>query len=122
MFNIAAETPNPINPIAGQSVLIWLREPLRKSGYQTTSPEAEDWGWYIDVTDGHASYLVGASGDAADAAALVEWTIQVVKHRSFIEKVTGAKRMAADDSLSAVIERTLRAEPEIGAVEVEKGA
>lgn len=43
-FDTAAETPNPINPIAGQSVLLWLGEQLRGSPYTATTPAAEDWG------------------------------------------------------------------------------
>ena len=49
-FDVSAETPNPINPIAGQSVLTWLRAELAKAQYTATEPDTEDWGWYIDVT------------------------------------------------------------------------
>jgi hypothetical protein len=37
-FDVAAETPNPINPIAGEGVLNWLREKLRSAGYDVTAP------------------------------------------------------------------------------------
>jgi hypothetical protein len=121
-FDVTGEASNPINPIAGQGLLAWLREILRSSGYQATLPEPEDWGWYMDVSNGQATYLVGASGDPGEPAATVEWTIQVHKHRSFIEKITGAEKMAADDALSALIERIVRAEPEVAGVEVERGA
>jgi len=46
-FDIRRETPNPINPIAGESVLPWLRESLKSRGYEADSPGTEDWGWCI---------------------------------------------------------------------------
>jgi hypothetical protein len=117
-FAVAAETPNPINPIFGQSVLRWLRESLGASGYETTEPAPEDWGWYMDAKGGGASYLVGASGDAAeDGTGRVDWTIQIEKHRSLKERITGGHRLGADDPLSAVIERLVR--EDAGAAEIE---
>ena len=80
-FDPSAETPNPINPIAGESVLRWLSAQLGNAGYEATSPDAEDWGWYVDVSGGSGAYLVGASADADAPAATVEWTIQIHKHR-----------------------------------------
>ena len=43
-FDVRTETSNPINPIAGQSVLAWLRPHLAETGYRATDPDAEDWG------------------------------------------------------------------------------
>jgi hypothetical protein len=106
-FDIAAEKPNPINPIAGQSVLLWLKAELLRADYQVTEPDAEDWGWYMDVQDADAAYLVGAS---ADAEGPLEWTVQVHKHRSMTDRLLGRNKMAADDRLSALIERLVRAD------------
>ena len=118
-FDVSAETPNPINPIAGQSVLTWLRGELAKAHYTATEPGTEDWGWYIDVTGNDGSYLVGASADADGSTPNVEWVIQVHKHRSFTDKVFGRNKMVADDSLPALIERIVRADPQISDVSVE---
>jgi hypothetical protein len=79
-FDVTAETPNPVNPIAGQSVLSWLRAELAKAkaNYTATEPDTEDWGWYIGVTGNDAStYLVGASADVDGSTPDVEWVIQV---------------------------------------------
>jgi hypothetical protein len=76
----------------------------------------------MDVSGEGASYLVGASADADEPPASVDWTIQIHKHRSFIDKLTRANRMTDDDPLSALIERIIRADPGIGQVEVEKTA
>jgi hypothetical protein len=119
-FDVSAETPNPINPIAGQSVLTWLRAELAKAHYTATEPDTEDWGWYIDVTGKDGAYLVGASADADGSTPNVEWVIQVHKHRSFTEKVFGRNKMVADDSLAALIERIVRADPQISDVSVER--
>ena len=118
-FDIATETPNPINPIAGESVLLWLCEQLRNSSYQTTTPEAEDWGWYVDASGAGASYLVGASADTNERGASIDWTVQIHKHRSLIDRFTGANKMAADDPLSVLVERIIRSDPAIGDVERE---
>jgi hypothetical protein len=118
-FDTATETPNPVNPIAGQSMLRWLCEQLRSSPYQTTTPEAEDWGWYVDVSEEGASYLVGASADPDEPGASIDWTVQIEKHRSLRDKVTGGNKMAADDALSALVERIIRSDPAITDVERE---
>jgi hypothetical protein len=118
-FDPAQERPNPINPIPGESVLRWLRDKLRESRYETTEPEPEDWGWYLDVHGDGASYMVGASGDAGDdATAPVDWTLQIHKHRSMREKITGANKLAADDPLSTLIERLVRQDAAADAVEI----
>jgi hypothetical protein len=119
-FDVSAETPNPINPIAGQSVLTWLRAELAKAQYTATEPDTEDWGWYIDVTGNDGSYLVGASADADGSTADIEWVVQIHKHRSFSDKVFGRNKMAEDDSLAALIERIVRADPQISDVSVER--
>jgi hypothetical protein len=121
-FDVTAETPNPINPIAGQSVLGWLRTELTQARYTATEPDTEDWGWYIDVTGAEGSYLVGASADAEDATADVEWALQIQKHRSLSDKLFGRNTMTLDDSLVALIEKILRADPLISDVSIEREA
>ena len=119
-FDVTTETPNPINPIAGQSVLRWLREELAKAQYTSIEPNTEDWGWYMDVTGNDVTYLVGASADADGSMADVEWVIQVHRHRSLTDKLLGRNKMAADDPLAALIERILRADQQISEVAVER--
>ena len=107
-FDVSAEKPNPINPIAGQAVLLWLREELERAQYRVTEPDTEDWGWYICVERADASYLVGASADAAEPTPTVEWVVQVHKDRSMTDKVLGRNKMAADDPLFTLIEQVVR--------------
>jgi hypothetical protein len=119
-FDVSAETPNPINPIAGQSVLKWLRAELAKAHYTATEPDTEDWGWYMDVTGSDGSYLVGASADADGSTSDVEWVVQVHKHRSISDKLFGRNKMAEDDPLMAIIERVMSGDPQIADVSIER--
>ena len=119
-FDVTKETPNPYNPIAGHSLLTWLRGELEKAQYPTTEPDAEDWGWYIDVRGNEASYLVGASADAENPTGDVEWTIQVHKHRSGKDKILGRNKMAADDPLAALIERIVRADLQMTGITIDR--
>src|SRR5687767_10823339 len=88
-FDPRTEDPNPINPIAGQSILLWLRAELAKAHYTVTESSTEDWGWYVDVEAEGANYLVGASADADTSSRDIEWIVQVHKHRSLKEKILG---------------------------------
>ena len=121
-FDVRAEAPNLINPIAGQSALNWLRIEIAKARYTTTEPDTEDWGWYIDVQGEGGSYLVGASADAESSTPDVEWIIQVHKHRSLKDKILGRNKMAADDPLVVLIEALVRADPQFSEVTVERDA
>jgi hypothetical protein len=121
-FDIAAETPNPINPIAGRSVLDWLRTALAKHGYVVAEPDAEDWGWYMDVKSNDAAYMVGASADAEDPSPVTDWLVQVHKHRSFKEKLLGRNKLAADDSLTTLIESIVRADTQMTDISVDRSA
>ena len=120
-FDVANETPNPINPIYGQSVLLWLREKLGDS-YAVSEPAPEDWGWYVDVKGPDATYLVGASAETEEGNPSLEWILQIHKHRSFKDNITGANKLAPDDALTARITSILRADAGIRAVEVETGS
>ena len=117
-FDISRETPNPINPIAGESVLHWLRTLLGTMNYRCTPPDTEDWGWYMDVHGDGASYLVGASADA-ESRGSVEYVIQVHKVRSLSDKLLGRNKMGADDPLFGLIERIVRSDAAIVDVSVE---
>jgi hypothetical protein len=122
MFDVTKETPNPINPIAGQSLLRWLCESLKHRNYEATAPEPEDWGWYVIVQGPGSKYLVGASAEPEEGRAGIEWTIQIHKQRSFKDKITRTNKLTVDDSLSTLIETIIRAETGIQEVIIEKNA
>jgi len=87
-FDPAKESPNDINPIPAEALLLWLRERLQALGYNTTRPETEDWGWYVYSERGASSYLVGASGDP-ESGSDIHWMIQIHKERSLRDKMFG---------------------------------
>jgi hypothetical protein len=116
-FDVSEETPNPINPIAGESALIWLRRELTGSHYDVSPPAPEDWGWYMYVNGGGASYMLGASADVQQAVD-VEWTVQLHKTRSLKERILGRNSLKGDDPLLALIEKIIRSDSEIRGVEV----
>lgn len=113
-FDPGAETPNPINPIAGRSILEWLDDPLTRGGCTCGDPDAEDWGWYMDVESNGVSYMLGGCcliDEDAPSSVDHEWMIQVVKRRTFLETLFGKNTLANDDPLSAQIVEIIRSEP-----------
>lgn len=107
-FDISQEMPNPINPIAGQSLLIWLQHQLINAQYKMTEPDAEDWGWYIIVDSVDGSYLVGASAETDNTDLLIDWIIQVHKNRSLKDKFFGKNKLATNDPFFSHIEQLIR--------------
>ena len=126
IFDPREEQPNPINPIAGESVLRWIREHVLDGKYASTEPDAEDWGWYIEVNVADSRYLVGASGQfeepGENADAALEWLVQVEKLRSLVDKLLGRNKMQPEDILVTVLVDALKAEPAFSEVSVEKDA
>lgn len=120
-FDPEAEPANPINPIAGHAVLAWLQGALRPAGYECGEPDAEDWGWYMNVTGQAATYLVGASGERdADDDSPIDWAVQIHRQRSLSDKLRGRNAHAADDHLTDIVERAVRAEPAFANIEVDR--
>lgn len=120
-FDIRSEAPHPLNPIAGESVLRWLREQLLARGFAVTDIAAEDWGWYVEVAIAEAIYLVGLSAEPASGGA-VECKVQIERHRTFTERLTGKGKMTSDDPLSTAIEQIIRQVPDASRVDVQKAA
>ena len=118
-FDVSKESPNPINPIAGQSVLNWLRPALAVATYRSTEPGTEDWGWYMDVEGPGGAYLVGASADADGGTTGVEWVVQVHRARSMKDKLLGRNKLEPGDPLCSLIERLVRADNAMEVVSVD---
>lgn len=125
-FDANKERPNPFNPIAGESVLVWIRDNVLTEEGESTEPDAEDWGWYMDVTLADSAYLVGASGqfELKDASAVspLEWLVQVEKARSFLDKLLGRNKMQADDPLVSKLVDALRSDAAFSDIAVEADA
>jgi hypothetical protein len=96
IFDVTSERPNPINPIAGESLLRWLRERARPH-CEVSEPDAEDWGWYSSVSWHGRVYMLGASASDEEENEEREWVLQIVKQRSLGEKLLGRARITEDD-------------------------
>jgi hypothetical protein len=134
-FDVTRERPNETNAFAGEGVLAWLRDELVKHQYESTVPDTEDWGWYIDVKGAGCSYLVGASAQleykdddgsglsyAVSANAVLDWTLQIRKQRTVMERLLGKNGMAADDALCALVEKIVRSDNRLEEVSVVRDA
>lgn len=119
MFDVSKEKENPINPIYGISLLLWLRKEL-KGKVEITEPDAEDWGWYSELEWQENSYLIGVSAfyeEGDDPTAELEWVFQVDKYRSFKEKLFGKNKMAETDSCFVFFKEYFEKHQKISGVE-----
>lgn len=110
LFDVSKERPNPINPIVGESLLLWLAEKL-SGRLLLTSPDTEDWGWYSTVEWNGRRYMLGSSAAEAEADGTREWILQIVKHRSVTERLVGQEKMTPDDGCVRLLLDVLRSEP-----------
>ena len=118
-FDPRDEPKNRFNPIAGHSVLVWLRSTLAGT-LALSDPDAEDWGWYSTGSLDGATYLVGASSDIDEGGAQpVQWVIQIERHRRILDRLVGRNRMEANDRASAAIHAAIKNEPAFTNIELE---
>jgi hypothetical protein len=117
-FDVSKERPNPINPIPGESLLLWLRE-RASPDVAVSEPDAEDWGWYSVEWKG-CSYMLGSSA-SEDESGEREWILQIEKHRSVTEKLLGRAKMSKDDDCARYFQRLLESEAAFKEVSVDPG-
>ena len=119
MFDLSKEHENMINPIYGESFLIWLKEQF-DGEFSVTAPFMEDWGWYCNVLYQGQKYLVGSSvfieEDDNPESELKKWLIQIDKHRSFIEILLRKAHISETDEFVLLLKSKLEAEPKIQSV------
>ena len=116
-FDVSKERANPINPIPGQSLLLWLREKARP-GLEISEPDAEDWGWYAYVAWKGRNYMLGSSTSEGENG-VWEWILQIEKQRSLSEKLTGREKMESDDECAMYFQRLLENEATFDQVSVD---
>lgn len=111
LFDVSKERPNSINPIPGESLLLWLA----KQAEGTVSigpPDTEDWGWFSDLSWGGRAYMLGACAyDDEGGDGRREWVLQIDKHRTLKERVLGAEKMTEDDPCVRFVHQLLEQEP-----------
>jgi hypothetical protein len=111
VFGVTKERPNPVNPIAGESLLLWLIE-QGNGAVEISTPAAEDWGWYSYAEWKGRKYLLGASTCDEEEDGQREWVLQIDKQRSVKEKLQGRTKMSHDDECAqyfqGLLERNFR--------------
>jgi hypothetical protein len=120
MFDVSRERPNPINPIAGESLLRWLKDRLSTT-HQLTEPDAEDWGWYSHIEWDGTSYMLGSSASEPEDGEH-EWVLQIVRSRSLKERLLGRGNATTSDPCVTHIVKLLSAEKGFTSVQVESEA
>lgn len=115
-FDVTKEDENPINPIYGQSLLLWLKDQVAET-ILLEKPEAEDWGWYTTINWKGRSYLLGASAMESDNS--FEWVFQVDKKRTIKEKLLGREKMDKEDECLLFFKSVFSSESEFKGIEVE---
>lgn len=120
-FDVSKENKNPINPIYGESLLIWLKSELC-SELEMTAPDAEDWGWYSNIIWKGREYMLGSSvffEEGDEPTSELKWIFQVDKQRSFKEILLGREKMTKNDECVLFFKSKFKAEPDITSVLVE---
>ena len=105
-FDVTKERPNPINPIPGESLLLWLIEKA-KGSVEISAPKTEDWGWYSYALWKGRKYLLGASASEEANDGKRERILQIVKQRSLTEKLLSRAKMSPDDECAGYFQSLL---------------
>lgn len=108
-FDVTKEWSNPVNPIPGESLLLWLIEQA-KGAVQISAPASEDWGWYSYAEWKGRKYLLGASASIEEEDGQREWILQIDKHRTVKEKLLGRAKMSQDDECAQYFQGHLERE------------
>lgn len=118
MFDIAKEQENPINPVFGESILIWLRENAKRLT-DFTDVEPEDHGWYVFAKFGPQRYSFVGSVVHDVPPEEQEWYLVVERERTLKEKLFGKGKTGVDDPCFVYVRSLLEAEPGFTHIEVD---
>jgi hypothetical protein len=119
-FDVTRERPNPINPIFGESLLLWLKQALEPA-HDIDNPEPEDWGWYAHLVWAGQRFMLGSSAsDEEDGKR--EWVLQVVPQRSLKERLLGRGKVEHDHPLVQYLAGVLSREEAFIGISIESEA
>ena len=108
--DLAGGSPDAINEMQGKACALWLRGALSDFPNDgLTGPGAEDWGWYLGVTVGRDTYMIGCS--SLDEH---EWIVHVSDF--YIRGVfpwTRRRRLGVLDRLATHIEKWIAGDPSV---------
>lgn len=104
-----------VNPGAyGFELALWLSNALMQAGLVTSYPISEDWGWFIEYSEGEAEFMIGC-GCAADEGEgyqgqPVRWSVFVRPVLSLMQRLRGQTAPAIAAKLTQAIAAVLEAE------------
>jgi hypothetical protein len=123
-FNLSKVGEHFINPCCfGEDLAAWLRIKLSERDVEAREPYQEDWGWELPAMRENNSYYLCISGNSDESITNEddgEWGIIVEKRRSIGQRLRGAGKIGADDTMVRTIEEILSAEPGIREVRREE--
>ena len=105
--DVEHEPPNDINPVKGQSFLVWLAPLLESAGYIVEGPHTEDWGWFLRARDALGRYIIGAMA-MSEGDNYVAWYAHVSRERSLAEVLQQKRRITKNDPIVREIERQVK--------------
>ena len=120
-LDVTRERANPINPIFGEALLLWLKKVLAPA-YDIGTPEPEDWGWYAHLVWEGQRFMLGSSASDEEDDGRREWVLQVVPQRSLKERLLGRGKVTRDHALVHYLAGVLSREEAFLGVSVESAA
>jgi hypothetical protein len=109
MFDVSLERPNPVQPVAGESLLLWLRE-RAPSDVEMAFPVPGDAGWHSSVNWRERSYIIGATA-VDEVNGEWEWVLQSQGERSDSDSLSGQVRVSGGDECVEYIQRLMESKP-----------
>jgi len=94
-LDVEGEPENPINPIAGASLLNWIQA-KENGNIEVPDPDYEDWGWYSSIEYAGRPYMIGASAEGRDENGRYHFCFQMKKHRTFKEVLLRREKATGD--------------------------
>ena len=101
------------NPGAyGFELADWLARELAKIGLVTSYPIGEDWGWFIEYSDGETELMIGCGSEAKEGDGYsgkpIAWRVFVRQPKSLKQRFKGTTESPRVLEFSAAIERVLQ--------------
>jgi len=104
-----------VNPGAyGFELALWLSNALIQLDIVTSYPMSEDWGWFIEYSEGDAEFMIGCSCQANEGEGYqgqpLLWSVFVQQSLSIKQRLCGQTRPTMAAKLAEVIMAALKAE------------
>ncbi len=104
-----------VNPGAyGFELALWLSNALMQSGIVTSYPVGEDWGWFIEYSEGEAEFMIGCSSEATEGEGYLGqpllWSVFVQQSLSIMQRWRGQTMPTIAAKLTEAIVAVLQAE------------